>query len=59
LTDGLRRPGPIALAGYADGLRAAASTLGWRRPVPHDVDWSRAHWLLVRLLAVCVLAETA
>src|SRR5439155_1922011 len=53
LTDGTRGPGPVALAGYADGLRETAATLGWH--VPGEVDWARAPWLLVRLLAVCQL----
>jgi hypothetical protein len=57
LTDGVRHPGPVALAGYADGLRATATSLGWRAPAPHEVDWVRAPWPLLRLLAVCQLAE--
>jgi hypothetical protein len=57
LTGGVRHPGPVALAGYAQGLRAGAASSGWRAPAPHEVDWSRAPWPLLRLLAVCQLAE--
>jgi hypothetical protein len=51
-----RAPSPIGLAGYADGLRDMAGDLGWRQPPADQVDWARAPWLLVRLLAVCQLA---
>src|SRR5256885_17030955 len=50
-----RAPSPIGLAGYADGLRDMAGDLGWHLPQAHQVDWARASWLLVRLLAVCQL----
>jgi hypothetical protein len=45
------------LAGYAQGLREAADERGW---VPPDgpVDWFRADWMAVRLLAVCALAQS-
>ncbi len=33
-----------------------AGDLGWRLPPVADVDWARAPWLLVRLVAVCHLA---
>jgi len=59
LGDGRRPPGPIALAGYADGLRDTAGDLGWREPEPGEVDWAGAPWLVVRLLAVCQLATAA
>jgi hypothetical protein len=59
LTDGRRSPGPIGLAGYVEGVRDTAAALGWQPPAGHTVDWSRPHWLLVRLLAVCQLAEAA
>jgi hypothetical protein len=57
LTDGRRAPGAIGLAGYLQGVRDAAATLGWEPPDPHTVDWPHAHWLLVRQLAVCQLAQ--
>ncbi|GAB3061319.1 DUF6401 family natural product biosynthesis protein [Micromonospora schwarzwaldensis] len=54
---GDRRPLTVAaLAGYAEGLRAAASEQGWTPPVG-PVDWSAPGWLLTRLLAVCLLAR--
>lgn len=54
-----RGPSPISLAGYADGLRDMAGDLGWQLPDADHVDWSRAPWLLVRLVAVCQLAAVA
>ncbi|GIJ11706.1 DUF6401 family natural product biosynthesis protein [Micromonospora andamanensis] len=52
---GDRRPLTAAgLAGYAEGLRAAAEEYGWR-PADAPVDWAEADWVLVRLLAVCAL----
>ncbi|QLQ35131.1 DUF6401 family natural product biosynthesis protein [Micromonospora robiginosa] len=54
---GDRRPLTVAaLAGYAEGLRDAASEHGWAPPVG-AVDWSAPDWLLTRLLAVCLLAR--
>jgi len=53
---GDRRPlGVAALAGYAEGLREAATEHGWSPP-ESPVDWSQADWPLLRLLAVCALA---
>jgi hypothetical protein len=56
--DGDRRPlTRAALAGYAEGVRAAAAEYGWRVPAgPHD--WFAPDWLLIRLLAVCALARS-
>jgi hypothetical protein len=59
LTDGRRPPGPIGLAGYLQGVRETAAALGWQPPAAHAVDWSRPHWLVLRLLAVCQLAGAA
>ena len=48
------------LVGYARSVTAAAYRMG--RPLPDpaghsgDVDWSRAGWHLLRLVAVCALA---
>ncbi|TDB70438.1 DUF6401 family natural product biosynthesis protein [Micromonospora sp. KC723] len=56
--DGDRRPlTPAALAGYAEGVRAAALEHGLVPPAG-PVDWSAPDWLPVRLLAVCALART-
>jgi hypothetical protein len=46
-----------ALAGYAEGVRAAALEHGWQPPA-EPVDWSQPDWLLTRLLAVCALARS-
>lgn len=55
--DGDRRPlSAAALAGYAEGVRAAALEHGWQPPVA-PVDWSAPDWLLTRLLAVCALTR--
>ncbi|MEU8420612.1 DUF6401 family natural product biosynthesis protein [Micromonospora sp. NPDC048835] len=44
------------LAGYAEGVRAAALEHGWAPP-SGPVDWSQPEWLLTRLLAICALAR--
>ncbi|MGC1211964.1 MAG: DUF6401 family natural product biosynthesis protein [Micromonospora sp.] len=55
---GDRRPLTVAaLAGYAEGVRAAALEHGWQPPV-ELTDWSEPDWLLTRLLAVCALARS-
>ncbi|MET7834453.1 DUF6401 family natural product biosynthesis protein [Micromonospora sediminicola] len=54
---GDRRPLSVAaLAGYAEGLRDAATEHGWTPP-EGPVDWAAPGWLLTRLLAVCLLAR--
>ena len=56
--DGDRRPLTVAaLAGYAEGVRAAALEHGWQPPAALT-DWSEPDWLLTRLLAVCALARS-
>ncbi|MEV5209452.1 DUF6401 family natural product biosynthesis protein [Micromonospora sp. NPDC053740] len=55
--DGDRTPlTSAALAGYAEGVRAAALEHGWTPP-SGSVDWSQPEWLLTRLVAVCALAR--
>ncbi|MET8358376.1 DUF6401 family natural product biosynthesis protein [Micromonospora sp. NPDC005171] len=55
--DGDRTPlTSAALAGYAEGVRAAALEHGWTPP-SEPVDWSHPEWLLTRLVAVCALAR--
>ncbi|MTK02953.1 DUF6401 family natural product biosynthesis protein [Micromonospora sp. CP22] len=52
---GDRRPlTAAALAGYADGMCAAAEEHGWR-PAEAPIDWAEADWVLLRLLAICAL----
>ncbi|WP_422739468.1 DUF6401 family natural product biosynthesis protein [Micromonospora sp. WMMD729] len=56
--DGDRRPLTAAtLAGYAEGVRAAALEHGWTPP-RGSVDWSAPEWPLARLVAVCALARS-
>ncbi|WP_319458550.1 DUF6401 family natural product biosynthesis protein [Micromonospora sp. RTP1Z1] len=56
--DGDRRPLTVAaLAGYAEGVRAAAVEHGWQ-PSTDPTDWSAPNWLHTRLLAVCALARS-
>jgi hypothetical protein len=47
----------VVLAAYAEGVRDAAFTHGWRPPVG-EFDWSENDWVMRRLLAVCALAES-
>ena len=47
----------VLLAAYAEGVRDAAFTHGWRPPAG-PVDWSENDWVMRRLLAVCSLART-
>jgi hypothetical protein len=53
-TDGLSA---VSLAGYAAGVRDALIEADWRVPAVAELDWSRAEWPTVRLLAICVLAR--
>ncbi|GAA4946723.1 DUF6401 family natural product biosynthesis protein [Actinoplanes utahensis] len=46
------------LAAYADGVADTVTARGWSADEA-AVDWSRASWPSLHLLAVCVLAETA
>jgi hypothetical protein len=46
----------VPLAGYASSVAAAAVRMGRELPDPANVDWSRATWFQLRLLAVCTLA---
>ncbi|SDT79362.1 DUF6401 family natural product biosynthesis protein [Actinoplanes derwentensis] len=47
----------ILLAAYAEGVRDAALQHGWTAP-DGPIDWNENDWVLRRLLAVCVLAQT-
>jgi Family of unknown function (DUF6401) len=44
------------LAGYASSVAAAAVRMGRELPEPTLVDWTKASWFQLRLMAVCVLA---
>jgi hypothetical protein len=52
-----RPPAPFALAGYAEGVRDAAIARGWSAPDGSLLDWTRADWAVLRLVAVCGLAR--
>jgi hypothetical protein len=54
-----RPPGPIALAGYTAGVRDGATAHGWYVPDAVSLDWTRADWATVRLVAVCAIARAA
>ncbi|GGJ80302.1 hypothetical protein GCM10010123_07820 [Pilimelia anulata] len=62
--DAGRRLGPEALASYAASVTAAAQRMGLFLPEPGEaapahLDWARAPWHLLRLTAVCAIAEEA
>ena len=49
----------LSLAGYARSMRAVLNRCGHPVPDTATVDWSRAGAHLLRLVAVCLLAEDA
>ena len=49
----------VGLAAYADGAVDAAARGGWQLPAADGFEWSTPSWPLIRLLAVCVVAEAA
>jgi hypothetical protein len=49
--------GAEKLAAYADGVNDAAARHGWT--LPGGINWAQPSWPVVRLLAVCVLAQHA
>jgi hypothetical protein len=51
-------PHAVPLAGYATGLRDALIESEWQLAPLDDVDWERAEWPTVRLLAICALARS-
>ncbi|MBU2666606.1 hypothetical protein KOI35_24155 [Actinoplanes bogorensis] len=57
LSTDLRPLTAVLLAAYAEGVRDAAFTHGWRPPTD-NIDWTAGDWVLRRLLAVCALART-
>jgi uncharacterized protein DUF6401 len=54
---------PAGLAGYGRSVLAAAHRHGCALPTATepvgDLDWSRAGWHLLRLVAVCLVADQA
>jgi len=59
LADREGRVARMSLAAYADGVSDTATQHGWDSSAPRGGEWSRASWPVVRLLAVCLLAERA
>jgi hypothetical protein len=58
LTEASGRVSAVGLAAYADGVMDAAASDGWHLPSDLDgLEWVMPSWPLVRLLAVCVVAE--
>ncbi|GAA2326901.1 DUF6401 family natural product biosynthesis protein [Dactylosporangium salmoneum] len=47
----------IALAGYARSVIAVHQRHGRPLPTPDSVNWSDADWTVLRLVAVCHLAD--
>lgn len=53
---------PVGLAGYARSILAAAERMGRWVPQPGEavapgLDWTAAPWHILRLVAVCALAD--
>jgi hypothetical protein len=57
LADREGRVARTSLAAYADGVSDTAAQHGWDSSAPSGSDWSRVSWPVVRLLAVCQLAD--
>jgi len=52
------RISPVGLAAYAAGVYETAAQHGWQLPAGAGrMDWSTPAWPLLRLLAVCTLAD--
>jgi Family of unknown function (DUF6401) len=48
-----------SLAGYAKSVLAVAHRCGRTLPDPSTLNWARAEWYILRLVAVCSLADEA
>ena len=64
LADAGRPAGAEGLAAYARSIRAAAARMGRRVPEPGEAPvsgaaWMAADWHLLRLVAVCRIADEA
>lgn len=57
LGDPDRGPNAVVLASYATGVRDALIEAEWKMPPTSDVDWSKAEWPALRLIAICALAR--
>ncbi len=54
-----READAISLASYAASVLSVAKRCGRKPPRRPITDWSTAEWYLVRMLAVCAMAEAA
>ncbi|GAA0737305.1 hypothetical protein Drose_35380 [Dactylosporangium roseum] len=59
LGDPERGPSVVALAGYATGVRDTLIEAEWQLPPVAELDWAKAEWPTLRLVAVCALARSA
>jgi hypothetical protein len=57
LGDPERGPSAVSLAGYATGLRDALIENSWQLAPVSEIDWERAEWPTVRLVAICAIAR--
>jgi hypothetical protein len=49
--------GPVSLAGYARSVLAVHERHGRELPHPDTIDWARPGWTVLRLVAICSLAD--
>ncbi|WP_239159887.1 DUF6401 family natural product biosynthesis protein [Virgisporangium ochraceum] len=49
----------VSLAGYARSVLALLNRHGYTIPEPDAIDWNTANGHVLRLVAICALAETA
>nr|BFE65823.1 hypothetical protein GCM10020063_103490 [Dactylosporangium thailandense] len=59
LTAAGKRIGPLSLAAYARSVIAVHQRHGRPLPTPETVNWADADWTVLRLVAVCHLADDA
>jgi len=57
LGDPERGPSAVSLASYATGVRDTLIEAQWQLPPTSELDWSKAGWPTVRLIAICALAR--
>jgi hypothetical protein len=59
ITSAGKEIGPVSLAAYAKSVLAVHERHGRPLPSPTTIDWARADWTVLRLVAVCSLADAA
>jgi hypothetical protein len=50
--------GPVSLAGYARSVLAVHERHGRELPHPDTIDWKRPGWTVLRLVAICSVADS-